>query len=65
MGVVGCAGRAGAEVARVAIYKDDIPDSGAPASPDYLARLLDGPEFRSEFLNSEGLADARSLNRER
>ena len=63
--VAASAAQAAPEVARVAIYKDDIPASGAPASPDYLARLLDGPEFRSEFLNSEGLADARSLNRER
>ena len=60
--VAASAAQAAPEAARVAIYKDDIPASGAPASPDYLARLLDGSEFRSEFLNSEGLADARSQN---
>ena len=54
-----------AEVGRVAIYKDDIPASGAPASPDYLARLLEAPAFSTAFLNSEQLADARSLSRER
>jgi len=59
------AAQAAAEAARVAIYKDDIPPSGAPASPDYLAGLLDGPGFSTEFLNSEQLADTRSLNRER
>jgi len=58
------AAQAAAEVARVAIYKDDIPPSGAPASPDYLARLLEGPEFTTKFLNSEQLADTQSLNRE-
>lgn len=54
-----------ADVARVAIFKDDIPPLGAPASPDHLARLLAGPAFNTAFLNSDQLADARSLNRER
>jgi hypothetical protein len=58
------AGRDAAEVVRVAIYKDDIPVGGAAASPDYLARLLEGPAFSTAFLNSEQLADARSLSRE-
>jgi len=51
------------EVVRVAIYKDDIPACGAAASPDYLARLLTAPGFSTAFLNSEQLADARSLSR--
>ena len=54
-----------AEVVRVAIYKDDIPACGGAASPDYLARLLEAPAFSTAFLNSEQLADARSLTRER
>jgi hypothetical protein len=58
------ASREAAEVARVAIYKDDIPACGAAASPDYLARLLEGPAFTTAFLNSERLADGRSLSRE-
>lgn len=53
-----------AEVGRVAIFKDDIPPCGTPASPDYLARLLQAPAFSTVFLNSEQLADAQSLNRE-
>jgi len=53
-----------AEAVRVAIYKDDIPASSAAASPDYLARLLVAPAFSTAFLNSEQLADARSLSRE-
>jgi hypothetical protein len=53
-----------AEVVRVAIYKDDIPASGAAASPDYLARLLEAPAFTTAFLNGAQLADARSLARE-
>src|ERR1039458_7793873 len=53
-----------AEVVRVAVYKDDIPACAAAASPDYLARLLDAPAFRTAFLNSEQLAEVRSLNRE-
>src|ERR1019366_8838771 len=51
-----------AEVVRVAIYRDDIPACAAAASPDYLARLLDAPAFSTAFLNSEQLADARSLS---
>jgi hypothetical protein len=54
-----------AEVARVAIYKDDISPSGAPALPEHLARLLTGPAFSTTFLNTEQLADAHSLSRER
>ena len=54
-----------ADVGRVAIYKDDIPASGAPSSPDYLARALEAAAFSTAFLNSDQLADARSLNRER
>jgi hypothetical protein len=54
-----------AEVGRVAIFKDNIPPCGAPASPDYLAHLLEGPAFSTAFLNSAQLADAQSLNRER
>ena len=53
-----------ADGVRVAVYRDDIPASGAAASPDYLARLLEAPAFITAFLNSEQLADARSLNRE-
>jgi hypothetical protein len=53
-----------AEVGRVAIFKDNIPPCGAPASPDYLAHLLDGPAFSTAFLNSEQMADARSLSRQ-
>ena len=60
-----CAAQESPEPARVAIFKDDIPPCGAPASPDYLARLLEGPAFSTAFLNSEQLADARPLNRER
>ena len=52
-----------ADVARVAIFKDDIPPLGAPASPDHLARLLAGPAFNTAFLNSDQLADARSLEK--
>ena len=52
------------EVASVAVYKDDIPACGAAASPDYLARLLEAASFSTAFLNSEQLADARSLSRE-
>ena len=52
-----------AEVVRVAVYRDDIPACGAAASPDYLTRLLEAPAFRTAFLNSEQLADARSLSR--
>src|ERR1039458_4212277 len=52
------------EVVRVGIYRDDIPACAAAASPDYLARLLEAPAFRTAFLNSEQLADARSLSRE-
>ncbi len=59
-----CAAPDSAELLRVAIFKDDIPPCGAPASPDYLARLLEGPAFSTAFLNSEQLADARSLSRE-
>ena len=51
------------EVARIAIYKDDIPACGAASSPDYLARLLEVPGFSTALLNSEQLADARSLSR--
>jgi hypothetical protein len=54
-----------ADVVRVAVYKDDIPACAAAASPDYLARLLEAPAFSAAFLNSEQLADARSLSRER
>jgi hypothetical protein len=53
-----------AEVVSVAVFKDDIPAAGAAASPDYLARLLVAPAFSTAFLNSEQLADARSLSRE-
>jgi hypothetical protein len=52
------------EPARVAVFKDDIPVSGAGASPDYLARLLDSRWFKTTFLNSGQMADARSLSRE-
>ena len=54
-----------AEVARVAIYRDDIPPSGAAALPEHLARLLTGPAFSTVFLNSEQLANAEFLSRER
>jgi hypothetical protein len=51
------------EVARIAIYKDNIPASGAASSPDYLARLLEVPGFSRALLNTEQLADAGSLSR--
>lgn len=49
----------------VAIFKDDIPASGAPSSPDELAGLLQEAGFATEFLTSEGLADSRQLARDR
>jgi len=52
------------DAVRVAIYKDDIPAGGAAASPDYLAGLLEHPACSTAFLNSEQLADTRSLSRE-
>lgn len=51
--------------AQVAIYRDDIPASGAPASSDELARLLPTPAFECAFLDSQQLADPAALNRQR
>jgi hypothetical protein len=48
----------------VAIFKDDIPPSGAPADPDELAELLRQPGWRVGWLDSEQLADPQGLNRE-
>ena len=43
----------------LAIFKDDIPPGGAPASPDYLARLLEGQQFATAFLTSETYSCSR------
>jgi hypothetical protein len=58
------AGGAAAE-ATVAIFKDDIPSSGAASSPDRLAQVLQQAGFNTAFLNSEQLADNRQLDRDR
>jgi hypothetical protein len=50
---------------QVAIFKDDIPASGAPASPEYLGRVLGRAGFEVAFLDAEQLRDPHSLNRER
>ena len=47
----------------VAVYKDDILPSGAPASPDYLASVLRDSNFGVAYLNSDQLADRQYLNR--
>jgi len=47
----------------VAVFKDDIPPSGAASSPDYLASVLQRAGFGVAFLNSEQLADRKFLNR--
>ena len=48
----------------VAIFKDDIPPSGAPADPDEVAELLRQPGWRVGWLNAEQLADPQRLNRD-
>ena len=57
--------QASPEPGQIAIFKDDIPHSGAPASPDYLARLLQQAGFSTAFLAGDQLADSEVLNRER
>ncbi len=51
--------------AHIAIFKEDIPASGAPSSPDYLAAILQRAGFAPTFLASAQLADARELNHDR
>jgi hypothetical protein len=48
----------------IAIFKDDIPPSGAPADPDELAEMLRQPGWRVGWLNSDQLADPQCLNRD-
>jgi len=50
---------------RIAIFKDDIPPSGAASSPDHLADLLQKSGLVTAFLKSEQLAAARELNHDR
>ncbi len=49
----------------IAMFKDDIPPSGAASSPDHLADVLRQAGLATEFLKSDQLADARELNYER
>jgi hypothetical protein len=57
--------RSAEQPAAVAVFKDDIPASGAPSSPDQLAGILREAGFETAFLNSEQLADRRQLTRDR
>lgn len=50
---------------QLAIFKDDISASGAPASPEYLGHVLEQAGFAVAFLDAEQLRDPHSLNRER
>jgi hypothetical protein len=52
-----------ADQIRVAVFKDDIPPSGAPASPDQWADTLRRAGFGAAFLTSQELADPGLLNR--
>ncbi|MCP5523879.1 MAG: hypothetical protein H7A46_20270 [Verrucomicrobiales bacterium] len=49
---------------RLAILKDDLPLLGAPASPDYLAEVLEAHGFRTLFLNCDEMADPSVLRRD-
>lgn len=49
----------------VAIFKDEIPPSGAASSPEHFAALLREAGFATEFVRSEQLAEAQILNRDR
>jgi hypothetical protein len=47
----------------VAIFKDDIPAAGAPASPDELGAMLRGAGLGVAFLNHDQLSAPTFLNR--
>jgi hypothetical protein len=47
----------------IALFKDDIPAAGAPASPDFLRATLRKAGFGAACLTSEQLADGRCLSR--
>src|SRR5574342_136704 len=49
----------------VAIFKDDIPVSGAASSPDHLEAILQDAGFSVAALSSEQLARASDLNYDR
>ena len=53
-----------ADVARVAILKDDLPASPAAASPEYLGRILQSAGFATKFLNCSQLGDSNGFNRQ-
>lgn len=55
---------AGAEGGGVALFKDDIPISGAASSPDYLATVLQKAGFTISLLDADQLADKEQLNRD-
>ena len=50
---------------RVAIFKDDVPVSGASSSPDHLAAVLKQAGLMADFLTSDQLANFQQFNRDR
>lgn len=65
LGLASASGLASSREPQVAIFQDDIPVDGAPASPSRLSHVLQSAGMEVAFLSAEQLQDSRQLNHEK